>query len=174
MSMPSGDNCYGSAEPPQSSGEQADRFRRLRRQRNQTSEQRGARRRIAKLGRDAILQKTGGRCHICGGNIAKDSYWEADHVFPAKRGGRSDIDNYLPTHGQCNSAKWDQSVEELQWVLKIGVWAKHEMEGKGKLGRLMLGDFWASERRRVNRQKANRLLLKEAHMAVPTKPEAVL
>jgi 5-methylcytosine-specific restriction endonuclease McrA len=172
MSTPSGDNCYGSAQIPASSEELAERFRELRKERNRPGE-RLARRRIAKLSRDAILQKTGGRCHICGGNIDKDSYWEADHVFPAKGGGPSNIDNYLPAHGQCNSAKWDQSVEELQWVLKIGVWAKHQMEGKSKLGRLMLDDFWASERRRVKRQKANRPLPKEPQFAVPQKPEAV-
>jgi HNH endonuclease len=173
MSMPSGDNCYGSAQVPASSDQLVERFRKLRKQRNQPSEQGGARRRIAKLGRDAILQKTGARCHICGGNIDKDSYWEADHVFPAKEGGPSNIDNYLPAHGLCNSAKWDQSGEELQWALKIGVWAKHEMEGKSKLGHLMLNDFWASQRRRVNRQKANRPLPKDLRLAVPQKPEAV-
>ncbi len=83
------DNCYGSAQVPASSEELAERFRKLRKERNQPAEQVEARRRIAKLGRDAILQKTGRRCHICGGNIDKDSYWEADHVFPAKGEGRA-------------------------------------------------------------------------------------
>src|SRR5579862_120114 len=167
------DNCYGKAQIPASSEELAERFRKLRKERNQPAEQLEARRRIAKLGRDAILQKTGGRCHICGGNIDKDSYLEADHVFPAKGGGPSNIDNYLPAHGLCNSAKWDQSGEELQWVLKIGVWAKHAMEGKGNLGRQMVNDFWASERRRVNRQKANRSLTKSPTWSVSNEPEAV-
>jgi hypothetical protein len=29
---------------------------------------------------------------------------------------------------------------------QIGVWVKHEMEGKSKLGHQLLNDFWASER----------------------------
>ena len=173
MSTPSEDNCYGSAQLPPSARELVERFKRLRNQRNQTAAHLRARHGLTRLGRDAILEKTGQRCHICGGSIDIDSYWEADHVFPAKGGGPSDIGNYLPAHGLCNSAKWDQSGEELQWVLKIGVWAKHEMEGKSKLGHEMLSDFWASQRRRVNRQKANRPSSKTATWSAPNKPEAV-
>ena len=150
------DNCYGSAQLPESEEKLAATLRQLRKDRNQSAERMEARRPLAKLGREAILEKTGWRSHICGGNIEKGSYWEADHVFPSKGGGPSNISNYLPAHGLCNAAKWDQSGEELQWVLKIGVWAKHEMEGKSPKGKEKLKRFWKSQFQRVSRQKANR------------------
>ncbi len=34
---------------------------------------------LARSEREQIFQKTGGRCHICGGVI--EGAWEADHVF---------------------------------------------------------------------------------------------
>jgi 5-methylcytosine-specific restriction endonuclease McrA len=158
MSIPVADNCYGDARVPASAEELATRFQELRKARSQRiAEQRLLPKQPRpKLDREAILEKTARRCHICGGNIEKDSYWEADHVFPASGGGTSDIGNYLPAHGLCNTAKWDQSSEELQWVLKIGVWAKKQMESNDKFGRDMLQGFWNHEQERLKRQKANR------------------
>src|SRR5690606_9620590 len=31
--------------------------------------------------RAAVLAKTGGRCHICGGKIRRASLWHADHIL---------------------------------------------------------------------------------------------
>jgi hypothetical protein len=158
MSTTASDNSYGDAQLPSSPGGLADRFRELR----QGRAQRKSKQRLepkqprAKLSRNAILEKTAGRCHICGGNIDVRSYWEADHVFPSSGGGPSNIGNYLPAHGLCNTAKWDRSGEELQWVLKVGVWAKKQMEGNSELGGMMLGLFWSQEQKRVKRQKAYR------------------
>ena len=52
--------------------------------------------------RAAVLQKTGGRCHICGGPIA-DEKWEADHVLAHSSGGSQSVENYLPAHSLCNN-----------------------------------------------------------------------
>ena len=158
MSTPASDNCYGNAQLPPSPQALADKFRELRQRREQRNAQQRQqpKQKHAKLDRVAIFKKTEGRCHICGGDIDPASYWEADHVFPASGGGASDIGNYLPAHGLCNTAKWDQSGEELQWVLKIGVWAKKQMEGSSELGSRMLTLFWNHEQKRVGRQKAHR------------------
>ena len=48
---------------------------------------------LSRSERDAILGKTAGKCHICGGEIAGD--WEADHVLAYAGGGVHSIDNYL-------------------------------------------------------------------------------
>jgi len=158
MSTPASDNCYGDATLPPSPQDLASKFRELRKEREQqhTKQRLEPKQPRGKVDRSAIFTKTAGRCHICGGDIDSGSYWEADHVFPSSGGGPSDIDNYLPAHGLCNTAKWDQSGEELQWVLKIGVWAKKQMEGNSELGSRMLNLFWTREKQRVSRQKANR------------------
>jgi hypothetical protein len=72
--------------------------------------------------RTTILTKAGGRCHICGGVIVPEFYWEADHVLRQCVGGGGTLENYLAAHGLCNTYRWDDLPEEMQWILKIGIW----------------------------------------------------
>src|SRR5437879_6152550 len=65
--------------------------------------------------REAVLSKTDGRCHVCGGKIIKD--WEADHVLAHAGGGTHSLENYLAAHSLCNGYRWDYDSEEFQWVL---------------------------------------------------------
>lgn len=74
--------------------------------------------------RRLILAKTASRCHICGGLIKDREKWDADHVLAHAQGGVHAIDNYLPAHSLCNNYRWNYSAEELQWVLKLGVWVR--------------------------------------------------
>jgi 5-methylcytosine-specific restriction endonuclease McrA len=61
--------------------------------------------------RSAVLIKTAGRCHICGGHI--NSEWATDHVLAHAQGGEHTVDNYLPAHAICNRARWFYSTEEF-------------------------------------------------------------
>jgi hypothetical protein len=79
--------------------------------------------------RRAILSKTGGRCHICGGEI--DGVWDADHVFAHAQGGVHAADNDLPAHSICNTHRWFYGTEEFQWILKLGVWLRTQIESGG-------------------------------------------
>jgi hypothetical protein len=79
-----------------------------------------------------ILEKTGSRCHICGGEIFDD--WQADHVLAHSGGGLHAVDNYLPAHALCNNYRWDYTAEEFQCVLKLGVWIRRQIEDKTPLG----------------------------------------
>ena len=76
--------------------------------------------------RGLILQKTGGRCHICGGPIAAD--WVADHVLAHAHGGEHTDTNYLPAHPICNRSRWFYDTEEFQWILKLGVFLRTQLE----------------------------------------------
>lgn len=111
-------------------------LRELRVQRNEAQKQaqKVSRRALTAKERMAILSKTGGRCHICGGDIDPHSYWEADHVLRHAVGGGNKSDNYLAAHGLCNTYRWDHLPDEMQWVLKIGVWARMQMEKKSEFG----------------------------------------
>ena len=106
--------------------------------------------------RARILKKTAGRCHICGGMINPSSYWEADHVLSWALGGKSEADNYLGAHGICNTCRWNHLPQEMQWIMKIGVWARRQMEGKSELGQEMLASFLKNERLREARKKKYR------------------
>ncbi len=103
--------------------------------------------------RTTILSKTGGRCHICGGTIDPERYWEADHVLRHGAGGGGELGNYLATHGLCNMYRWDHLPKEMQWILKIGVWARKQMESESDLGGRILNDFCEYEKRREGRKR---------------------
>jgi 5-methylcytosine-specific restriction endonuclease McrA len=76
--------------------------------------------------RATVLRKTGGKCHICGGDIRGS--WHADHVLAHSAGGKHATDNYLPAHGTCNNYRWDYLAEEFELILKLGVWARTQVE----------------------------------------------
>jgi HNH endonuclease len=87
-----------------------------------------------------------GRCHLCGSRVLER--WTADHVLAHARGGQHAVDNYLPAHVLCNGYKWSYGAEEFQWALKIGVWARLQMEKRSALGEAMLRGFFVYDRRR--------------------------
>jgi len=113
---------------------------------------RTARRALTPAQRDAILAKTGRRCHICGGEVGAN--WQADHVLAHSDGGPHSAENYLPAHALCNNYRWDYSAEEFQWVLKIGVWARKLMESRSRLGTEMRNRFFENEVRRQKRRRS--------------------
>ena len=133
-------------------------LRELRVQRNeaQRKAQKMPRKSLTAKERTAIMSKTGGRCHICGGDIDPNSYWEADHVLRRGVGGGNKSDNYLAAHGLCNTYRWDHLPLEMQWVLKIGVWARMQMENKSECGRKMTTLFFENELRRERRKKSSK------------------
>ena len=101
--------------------------------------------------RAKILASTGRRCHICGGKIR--SKWQADHVLAHAANGRHAIDNYLPAHRLCNNYRWDYSPEEFQWILKLGVWTRTQIERATRLGTEVRTSFLDYERRRHGRRR---------------------
>lgn len=64
------------------------------------------------------------------------------------RGGAHRVDNYLPACFICNNYRWHYLPEELQLILKIGVWARTEIEKETTLGNAMALKFAAKENRR--------------------------
>jgi hypothetical protein len=101
--------------------------------------------------RQVILEKTGRRCHICGGEILDE--WHADHVLAHSSGGRHTTDNYLPAHALCNNYRWDYTAEEFQYILKLGVWIRTLIERGSPLGLAVTERFVQYELGRECRRK---------------------
>ncbi len=101
--------------------------------------------------RSAILAKTSGRCHICGGEVEVGK-WQADHVIAHSAGGNHKVDNYLPAHSSCNNYRWDYLPEEFQYILKLGVWARTQIERGTAVGYDVASAFEGYETRRVKRR----------------------
>ena len=102
-----------------------------------------------------VLAKTAGRCHICGGKI-EDERWQADHVIAHSAGATHQVDNYLPAHSTCNNYRWDYLPEEFQYILKLGVWARTQIERGTTVGNDVASTFAGYEARRVKRRIVNR------------------
>ena len=105
--------------------------------------------------RAQIHAKTDGRCHFCGCNVSADAF-EADHVKNHASGGGSGAENFLPACKTCNNYRWHYSHEELQWILKIGVWVRHNIVKRTKLGSLIASAFITKEVARERRRKVPR------------------
>ena len=101
--------------------------------------------------RNAVLRKTDGRCHVCGGLI--EGPWQADHVLARSGGGDHSVDNYLPAHRTCNNYRWDYLPEEFQEILRMGVWLRTQVETQTPGGRSAGESFIDHEKRRLRRRK---------------------
>jgi hypothetical protein len=107
---------------------------------------------LKKSEREQILKKTGSRCHICGGKITS-SDWQADHILAHSTGGAHQSDNYLPAHMLCNNYRWHYEPEEFQWILKLGVWLRTQIEHGKPIGLTAGQSFSNHERKRHSRRK---------------------
>lgn len=54
---------------------------------------------------EAILERDGYHCHICGGDVLPDDV-HFDHVIPLSKGGAHSEDNIRVSHSTCNLRKW--------------------------------------------------------------------
>ena len=102
--------------------------------------------------RGEILGKTDARCHICGGIINGDD-WQADHVLARSAGGKHSAENYLAAHSICNNYRWHYGAEEFQWILKLGVWMRTQIENGKPIGREAGQRFCDYERQRASRRR---------------------
>lgn len=102
--------------------------------------------------RPEVLVKAGKRCHLCGGKI-NGSDWQADHVYAHSTGGTHTIENYLPSHSLCNNYRWHYGTKEFQWILKLGVWLRTQIEKGTPIGQLAGQAFIKYDRRRAARCK---------------------
>ena len=128
------------------------RLHRTRKKRQAKRRARDTRRgQLTKRERAEVLAKTDSRCHICGGRIL--ARWQADHVMAHSSGGRHAVENYLPAHKLCNNYRWDYSPEEFQWILKLGVWARTQIERDTHIGAVVRDKFYEYERRRDQRRR---------------------
>lgn len=107
---------------------------------------------LTKVQRQRILEKTNSRCHVCGIEIDLDGF-HADHVKAHISGGEHNENNYLPSCQTCNSYRWHFASEELQIILKLGVWTKGQMLRETELGSEIANEFVKHEMKVRKRRK---------------------
>jgi hypothetical protein len=82
-----------------------------------------------------------------------DERWQADHVLAHSSGGGAEVDNCLAAHTLCNNYRWDYLPEEFQLILKLGVWARTQIERNTILGEQIASAFVAYEKARRKRRR---------------------
>jgi HNH endonuclease len=95
---------------------------------------------LNKLSRNRILAKTDSHCHICGLELDRDNF-QADHVKSHIGGGGDSENNYLPSCSTCNNYRWHYSSEEIQIILKLGVWARSKIASDTPFGLEIANQF---------------------------------
>lgn len=105
--------------------------------------------------RRTVFKKTAGRCHLCGGAL-KERAFAADHILSHAAGGEANTDNFLPAHAICNGSRWFYSDEEFKWILRMGVWARKQIEDSTEIGKRMVPKFLAHEQKKVKRRKSKK------------------
>lgn len=151
--------------------------------RKEQEKERERRRRLTSEQRKQVFDKTGGRCHLCGGDMNQRSdgelqeeeellphfvvmeepkpapHFVVDHIVPFASGGKESLDNLLPAHGLCNGCRWFYSPEEFQWILRMGIWARKQMEDvKTEIGQKMREPFLANEEEVRERRKKREIV----------------
>ncbi len=128
-------------------------FRRLyaNRMEKKKSIKQSKRKTLKKDERLAILKKTNFRCHICGEKVSDENV-HIDHVSPQSIGGEDEGGNYLAACSFCNGYRWNYLPEEIKWILKVGVWAKTQVEFETDCGRVIADSFVEYEKGREERR----------------------
>lgn len=111
---------------------------------------------LSKKQRELVLAKTNSHCHICGITLDKDNF-QADHVKAHSMGGIHEENNYLPSCATCNNYRWHYSSEEIQVILKLGVWAKTKIVNDPSFGLEIANQFVKYEMGVRNRRKTKKL-----------------
>lgn len=109
--------------------------------------------RLTKTQRELILSKTDSRCHICGTKLDSTNF-QADHVQSHSSGGNHAENNYLPSCFTCNNYRWHYSSEEIQIILKLGVWLKTKITSDVEVGKELANRFVKHEMSVRKRRKA--------------------
>lgn len=107
---------------------------------------------LTKKQRQIILDKTNSKCHICGIELDINNF-QADHIQSHSSGGAHELNNYLPSCFTCNNYRWHYSSEELQIILKLGVWAKTKAISNTQLGAELAEEFVKHEMKLRKRSK---------------------
>ena len=73
---------------------------------------------------------------------------------PHSAGGNHAENNYLASCSTCNKLRWHYSPEEIQVILKLGVWAKTKVLDESDLGVEIANHFVKHEMQLRKKRKA--------------------
>ena len=98
-----------------------------------------------------IFNKTNGICHICGCEL----YFEKFSITCSAEKEKS-VESCLPACKSCKMIYDNYLSSEIKWMLKIGLWAKTQIEYETDIGKEIATEIIEVEKDRENRKKEPR------------------
>ena len=128
-------------------------LRRIRNEREKLKKERKGKKtvRLKKQEKIDIYNKTKGICHICGSKLSESKFSitssltneiSVETSLPACKDCKRFYDNYLP--------------DEIKWMIKLGMWAKTQVEFETDLGKTIALDITEQEKYRESKRKKPR------------------
>jgi len=98
-----------------------------------------------------IFNKTNGICHICGCNLNVEKF---SITIPFEK--ESTVENCLPACKDCKRIYENYLPYEIKWMLKIGLWAKTQVEYETDIGKEIATEIVEIEKDRERKKKDKR------------------
>lgn len=121
--------------------------------------------------RAKVFDETGGRCAHCGKPMYFSGNFTVDHIVPLAKGGKNEIENYVPLCFSCNKEKSDDVIDPVDYYTYL---PKERLEEAQKYFEKYIRDVdWISNTNLFSRDRFDLIVtvlmdIKNGRMTVPT------
>lgn len=126
-------------------------LRRLNNKRSEKKEKNSTSKNIKKSEKELVFKKTNGSCHVCGCKLEQEKF-----SITSSLGKENSIENSLPACQSCKRIFDNYLPSEIKWILKIGLWAKTQIEYETEIGKDIAIEIIEQEKDRENKKKTKR------------------
>lgn len=109
---------------------------------------------LKKSEKEIVFNKTNGTCHICGCKLNLDKFSVTNSLKK-----ENSVENCLPACQSCKRIYDNYLPSEIKWALKIGLWAKTQIEYETEIGKEIATEIIEQEKDRENKRKESRVPL---------------
>jgi len=126
-------------------------LRRLNNLRSEIKKRKTKTKNLKKSEKEEVFAKTNGTCHICGCDLEKDKF-----SITSSFGKENSVENSLPACQSCKRIYDNYLPSEIKWILKIGLWAKTQIEYETEIGKNIATEIIEQEKEGERRRKTKR------------------
>jgi hypothetical protein len=126
-------------------------LRRLNELRSEKKNEKKKSKTLKKSEKEEVFKKTKGLCHICGIDLQEEKF-SITNSF----GKETSFETSLPACQSCKRIYDNYLPSEIKWILKIGLWAKTQIEYETEIGKDIAIEIVEQEKDREKRRKRQR------------------
>lgn len=103
---------------------------------------------LKKSEKTLIYEKTSGTCHICGCELSDKKFSLTSSIKK-----EVSVENSMPACQSCKRLYDNYMPSEIKWIIKIGMWARTQIEFETEIGQEIAIELIVSEKERELRKK---------------------